>query len=216
MSNNESFIQEVSEEVRRDRLYRILKKWGWIGIAVIVALVGGASFNEWNKDSKMNSARNLGDRVLSAVSNKDPIELKEIGTSNISQDIFIKNLLSAILLSDNKLDASKKALEEIRDLPSITKTYRELNAFKLGLLLLKEDNLTSDERFGVFEEFVEPGSPFRLLAKEQQALLLIEQGKLELAIKALSEISVDSETTVSLKRRVTQLRISLGGDPNDQ
>ena len=216
MSNNESFIQEVSEEVRRDRLYRILKKWGWIGIAVIVALVGGASFNEWNKDSKMNSARNLGDRVLSAVSNKDPIELKEIETSNISQDIFIKNLLSAILLSDNKLDASKKALEEIRDLPGITKTYRELNAFKLGLLLLKEDNLTSDERFGVFEEFVEPGSPFRLLAKEQQALILIEQGKLELAIKALTEISVDSETTASLKRRVTQLRISLGGDPNDQ
>ena len=216
MSNNESFIQEVSEEVRRDRLYRILKKWGWIGIAVIVALVGGASFNEWNKDSKMNSARNLGDRVLSAVSNKDPIELKEIETSNISQDIFIKNLLSAILLSDNKLDASKKALEEIRDLPSITKTYRELNAFKLGLLLLKEDNLTSDERFGVFEDFVEPGSPFRLLAKEQQALILIEQGKLELAIKALTEISVDSETTASLKRRVTQLRISLGSDPNDQ
>ncbi len=216
MSNNESFIQEVSEEVRRDRLYRILKKWGWIGIAVIVALVGGASFNEWNKDSKMNSARNLGDRVLSAVSNKDPIELKEIETSNISQDIFIKNLLSAILLSDNKLDASKKALEEIRDLPGITKTYRELNAFKLGLLLLKEDNLTSDERFGVFEEFVEPGSPFRLLAKEQQALILIEQGKLELAIKALTEISVDSETTASLKRRVTQLRISLGSDPNDQ
>ena len=216
MSNNESFIQEVSEEVRRDRLYRILKKWGWIGIAVIVALVGGASFNEWNKDSKMNSARNLGDRVLSAVGNKDSIELKDIETSNLSQDIFIKNLLSAILLSDNKLDASKKALEEIRDLPGITKTYRELNAFKLGLLVLKEDNLTGDERFSVFEGLVEPGSPFRLLAKEQQALLLIEQGKLELAIKALSEISVDSETTASLKRRVTQLRISLGGDPNDK
>ncbi len=216
MSNNESFIQEVSEEVRRDRLYRILKKWGWIGIAVIVALVGGASFNEWNKDSKMNSARNLGDRVLSAVANKDPIELKDIEISNISQDMFIKNLLSAILLSDNKLDASKMALEEIRDIPGITKTYRELNAFKLGLLVLKEGNLTGDERFSVFEGLVEPGSPFRLLAKEQQALILIEQGKLELAIKALTEISVDSETTASLKRRVTQLRISLGGDPNDQ
>jgi hypothetical protein len=216
LSNNESFIQEVSEEVRRDRLYRILKKWGWIGIAVIVALVGGASFNEWNKDSKMNSARNLGDRVLSAVANKDPIELKDIEISNISQDMFIKNLLSAILLSDNKLDASKMALEEIRDIPGITKTYRELNAFKLGLLVLKEGNLTGDERFSVFEGLVEPGSPFRLLAKEQQALILIEQGKLELAIKALTEISVDSETTASLKRRVTQLRISLGGDPNDQ
>ena len=73
MSNNESFIQEVSEEVRRDRLYRILKKWGWVGIALIVALVGGASFNEWNKESKINSARNLGDRVLAAIASKDVI-----------------------------------------------------------------------------------------------------------------------------------------------
>ena len=215
MSNNESFMQEVSEEVRKDRFYRILKKWGWVGIALIVALVGGASFNEWNKESKINSARNLGDRVLAAIASKDVIDLKEIEIKNVSQDIFIKNLMSAILFSDDKLDASKKALEEIGDIPGITKTYKDLNAFKLGLLLLKSGNLTGEERFGIFEALVEPGSPFRSLAKEQQALILIEQGKIELAIKTLVEITDDSETTDTLRRRVTQLRISLGSDPND-
>ena len=215
MSNNESFMQEVSEEVRKDRFYRILKKWGWVGIALIVALVGGASFNEWNKDSKINSARNLGDRVLAAIASKDVIDLKEIEIKNVSQDIFIKNLMSAILFSDDKLDASKKALEEIGGIPGITKTYKDLNAFKLGLLSLKSGNLTGEERFGVFEALVEPGSPFRSLAKEQQALILIEQGKIELAIKTLVEITDDSETTDTLRRRVTQLRISLGSDPNN-
>ena len=215
MSNNESFMQEVSEEVRKDRFYRILKKWGWVGIALIVALVGGASFNEWNKESKINSARNLGDRVLAAIASKDVIDLKEIEIKNVSQDIFIKNLMSAILFSDDKLDASKKALEEIGGIPEITKTYKDLNAFKLGLLLLKSGNLTGEERFGVFEALVEPGSPFRSLAKEQQALILIEQGKIELAIKTLVEIMDDSETTDTLRRRVTQLRISLGSDPNN-
>ncbi|MDE2648186.1 MAG: hypothetical protein OSB31_07035 [Paracoccaceae bacterium] len=215
MSNNESFMQEVSEEVRKDRFYRILKKWGWVGIALIVALVGGASFNEWNKESKINSARNLGDRVLAAIASKDVIDLKEIEIKNVSQDIFIKNLMSAILFSDDKLDASKKALEEIGGIPGITKTYKDLNAFKLGLLLLKSGNLTGEERFGVFEALVEPGSPFRSLAKEQQALILIEQGKIELAIKTLVEITDDSETTDTLRRRVTQLRISLGSDPNN-
>ena len=214
MSNNESFMQEVSEEVRKDRFYRILKKWGWVGIVLIVALVGGASFNEWNKESKINSARNLGDRVLAAIASKDVIDLKEIEIKNVSQDIFIKNLMSAILFSDDKLDASKKALEEIGGIPGITKTYKDLNAFKLGLLLLKSGNLTGEERFGVFEALVEPGSPFRSLAKEQQALILIEQGKIELAIKTLVEITDDSETTDTLRRRVTQLRISLGSDPN--
>ena len=208
-------MQEVSEEVRKDRFYRILKKWSWVGIALIVALVGGASFNEWNKDSKINSARNLGDRVLAAIASKDVIDLKEIEIKNVSQDIFIKNLMSAILFSDDKLDASKKALEEIGGIPGITKTYKDLNAFKLGLLLLKSGNLTGEERFGVFEALVEPGSPFRSLAKEQQALILIEQGKIELAIKTLVEIMDDSETTDTLRRRVTQLRISLGSDPNN-
>ncbi len=215
MSNNESFMQEVSEEVRKDRFYRILKKWGWVGIALIVALVGGASFNEWNKESKINSARNLGDRVLAAIASKDVIDLKEIEIKNVSQDIFIKNLMSAILFSDDKLDASKKALEEIGGIPGITKTYKDLNAFKLGLLLLKSGNLTGEERFGVFEALVEPGSPFRSLAKEPPALILIEQGKIELAIKTLVEIMDDSETTDTLRRRVTQLRISLGSDPNN-
>ena len=208
-------MQEVSEEVRKDRFYRILKKWGWVGIALIVALVGGASFNEWNKESKINSARNLGDRVLAAIASKDVIDLKEIEIKNVSQDIFIKNLMSVILFSDDKLDASKKALEEIGGIPGITKTYKDLNAFKLGLLLLKSGNLTGEERFGVFEALVEPGSPFRSLAKEQQALILIEQGKIELAIKTLVEITDDSETTDTLRRRVTQLRISLGSDPNN-
>ena len=215
MSNNESFMQEVSEEVRKDRFYRILKKWGWVGIALIVALVGGASFNEWNKESKINSARNLGDRVLAAIASKDVIDLKEIEIKNVSQDIFIKNLMSAILFSDDKLDASKKALEEIGGIPEITKTYKDLNAFKLGLLLLKSGNLTGEERFDVFEALVEPGSPFRSLAKEQQALILIEQGNIELAIKTLMEITDDSETTDTLRRRVAQLRISLGSDPNN-
>jgi|TARA_B110000914_G_scaffold158060_1_gene139006 hypothetical protein len=208
-------MQEVSEEVRKDRFYRILKKWGWVGIALIVALVGGASFNEWNKESKINSARNLGDRVLAAIASKDVIDLKEIEIKNVSQDIFIKNLMSAILFSDDKLDASKKALEEIGGIPGITKTYKDLNAFKLGLLLLKSGNLTGEERFGVFEALVEPGSPFRSLAKEQQALILIEQGNIELAIKTLMEITDDSETTDTLRRRVAQLRISLGSDPNN-
>ena len=215
MSNNESFMQEVSEEVRKDRFYRILKKWGWVGIALIVALVGGASFNEWNKESKINSARNLGDRVLAAIASKDVIDLKEIEIKNVSQDIFIKNLMSVILFSDDKLDAAKKALEEIGGIPGITKTYKDLNAFKLGLLLLKSGNLTGEERFGVFEALVEPGSPFRSLAKEQQALILIEQGNIELAIKTLMEITDDSETTDTLRRRVAQLRISLGSDPNN-
>ena len=32
MSNPDSFIDEVTEEVRRDRLFAVFRKYGWIGV----------------------------------------------------------------------------------------------------------------------------------------------------------------------------------------
>ena len=49
VSDTDSFIEEVSEEVRRDRLFKIFKKYAWVAVLVVVLLVGGAAFNEYNK-----------------------------------------------------------------------------------------------------------------------------------------------------------------------
>ena len=36
MSDTDSFIDEVNEEVRRDRLYHLLRRYGWIAALAIV------------------------------------------------------------------------------------------------------------------------------------------------------------------------------------
>ena len=38
VSDTDSFIEEVSEEVRRDRLYKVLRKYAWVGILAVVTL----------------------------------------------------------------------------------------------------------------------------------------------------------------------------------
>ena len=55
MSNPDSFIDEVTEEVRRDRLFAMFRKYGWIGVAIVLedvdvretaqAIFGNAFFN---------------------------------------------------------------------------------------------------------------------------------------------------------------------------
>jgi len=40
VSDTDSFIEEVSEEVRRDRLFKIFKKYAWVAVLVVVLLVG--------------------------------------------------------------------------------------------------------------------------------------------------------------------------------
>ena len=39
MSETDSFLQEVSEELRRDKLYRNMRKYGWIGLLLVLIIV---------------------------------------------------------------------------------------------------------------------------------------------------------------------------------
>ena len=39
MSETDSFLQEVSEELRRDKLYRNMRKYGWIGVLLVIIIV---------------------------------------------------------------------------------------------------------------------------------------------------------------------------------
>ena len=78
MSNTDSFIEEVTEEVRRERLYKMFRRYGWIGITAVVLLVGGAAWNEWNKAQKAAEAQALGDAILVAAEARDTAALDAI------------------------------------------------------------------------------------------------------------------------------------------
>ena len=72
MHNNDSFIDEVTEEVRRDKLFGLMRRYGWIGIALVALIVGGAAFREWQKVSRENASEAFGDAILGAMAIDDP------------------------------------------------------------------------------------------------------------------------------------------------
>ena len=49
VSDTDSFIDEVTEEVRRDRLFGLMKRYGWIAVVAVLLIVGGAAYNEISK-----------------------------------------------------------------------------------------------------------------------------------------------------------------------
>jgi hypothetical protein len=46
MSDTDGFIAEVTEDVRRDRLFRLFRRFGWIPAVLILILVGGTAYND--------------------------------------------------------------------------------------------------------------------------------------------------------------------------
>ena len=69
MVESESFIKEVSEEVKRDKLFKILNKFKWPLFAFILLLIGAVGGYEYYKFSKKAKAQKNGEFLVSANKN---------------------------------------------------------------------------------------------------------------------------------------------------
>lgn len=213
MSESESFIEEVSEEVRRDRLFGLMRRYGWIAIAAVLLLVGGAAFNEYSKAQDRSAAQALGDATLGALELDAPGEraaaLAAIDLPQGDAAVVIGMLRAAEEAGAEDTAAAVDALNSIASNGDLPEIYRQLAAFKA--LMLQSGTLDADARRLGFEALSFAGNPFRVMAQEQLALIDIETGQTGAALDKLRALIEDAETTSSLRNRASQLIVSLGG-----
>ncbi len=213
MSDTDSFIDEVSEEVRRDRLFKLMRKWGWLPLLVVVTIVGGAAYNEWNKASIRTSSQKLGTEILNA------IQLPEVADRTAAYgDIVVEGdntVLLALLQSSDALEEGDRAraisvLQKAANDASLSNSYSHLAELKL--VLLQGDDISTADRMARLAAIATPGAPYRLLAEEQMAISEISEGDKDAALTRLQGIIADGEVTAGLRRRVSQLIVALGGE----
>ena len=213
MSETDNFIDEVSEEVRKDKLYATIRKYGWLAVVIVLALVGGTAFREYKIASANKVAQKTGDAISKAMSLEGPearaAALSEI-IANDKNVAIIALLKAAEQEADGEFAASVETLEalEASKLPS---AYRELAHFKK--LLIEKDGLNEDARIAGLNELAASASPYALYAKEQLSLIDLAKGRKEAAINRLSQILEDANLSQSLRQRVSQLMIILGQTP---
>ncbi len=212
MSNPDSFIEEVTEEVRRDRLFRLFRKYGWIGILIILAVVAGAAWTEWTKARDIARAEAFGDAVIDALDQGTPAERRE-ALAAVPVDGEQGAILQLILASDPDEDksATLAALDKVVADPTLPAAYRDLAALR-RVLVAGADMAIADRRSALMD-IAAPGRPFRALAEEQLGYLLIEEGKPDEAITALSTLMQDQEASGALRARLAQVIVALGGTP---
>lgn len=213
MSDTDSFIEEVSEEVRRDRLFKLMKKYGWIAILLVLVLVGGAGFNEWQKAQKQKSAEALGDTVLSALRIEDPAERQT--ALNAIEGQGAAGAVVALLQSteDTSEGVTPEALATLQAIASDDKLPTMFSQLaELKLLILNANELSPEDRIARLTPLATPGAPYRLLAEEQIAISEAAMGETEAAINRLELLLQDGEVSPGLRRRAGQLIVALGGE----
>lgn len=215
MSQSDSFIDEVTEEVRRDRLFRLFRRYGWIAVLLVLLVVGGAAFNEFRKAQTRTQAEDLGDALLAALENDDATAradaLASIDAETSGGQAVVGFLTAAAQAETDETAAAVERLNAISTDGALPEIYRQIAAFKA--LTLQGDVLPASERRLQFEALTQPGGPLRLLAQEQLALIDIEENDPQAAIGRLQAILDDAEAPAGLQQRVAQVIVALGGTP---
>ncbi|MEL6595266.1 MAG: hypothetical protein AAFQ47_04980 [Pseudomonadota bacterium] len=206
MSDTDSFIEEVSEEVRRDRLFNLLRRYGWIAAALVVLVVGGAAFNEYRKASDRAEAQARGDALLGALEQSEP----GAALAAVAEDGSVPALMlaAAALEEEDKLEEAATLLDQLASTPEAPIIYRDVATLKS--VMLRAETLSADDKRTRLVGLSAPGNPLRLLAEEQLALVDIETGDLDAAAARLDAIEADAEASVGLRLRVEQLKLALG------
>ena len=212
MSNTDSFIDEVNEEVRKDRLFALMRRYGWIAILLVLLLVGGAAFREYRLAQNRAAAQDTGDQILAALQLEEA-DARVAALAEVSSDGDVAAIV-AMLAASGDADAgnaglARAELQNIAQNGAISRHVRELAALKL--VMLSADDMTLDERMIALTPLAAPGAPYRLLAEEQIALVEIAQGKPDAAIERLRLVSEDIEVTQGLRQRALDVIVALGG-----
>lgn len=220
MSETDSFIDEVTEEVRRDRLFTLMRRYGWIAILAVLLIVGGAAFNEWRKARDAAEAQAFGDAVLAAMEKDD----RGAALGAIAADkgrAGVLGLLTAAEAVDRGDTAAARATLEAMaadaSLPASLRALAELKAVMVAGAATGPDATDSAAdlaaRDATLARLAAPGAPFRPLAMEQQALIEIEAGRTEAGVTLLRQILAEAGLTPGLRQRATEVMVTLGMDP---
>ncbi|SDG16573.1 hypothetical protein PUH89_11890 [Rhodobacter capsulatus] len=211
MDHTDSFIDEVTEEVRRDRLFAAFRKYGWIGVVAILGLVGGSAYVEWEKTQRQARAEAFGDGILSALETENPTEALAGLPVSGPQGGMLKLLTAAQAAEDGKAEVALADLRAVAGDATLPDSLRQLA--RLKAVLVAGAAMGAEERAAELAALSAPGAPFRLMAMEQQALAALEAGDRDGAIAKAREIMAEDGVTSGLQQRATELIVALGGDP---
>lgn len=214
MSDTDSFINEVTEEVRREKLFGLLRRYGWIGVAAVLLLVGGAAWNEYRNAQERAAAQATGDAVMAALEQDDPAS-RAAAMATIEAEgaaAAVTLLLQASTQQEaGDIASASQTLNRLAVDPDIPEMYRELASLKLAMLPAED----VDARRAQLQALSQPGERFRFLALEQLAYLSLAEGDNDAALAILRQIEEAADVTRGLRERVQSLMVAMGAPMPD-
>jgi hypothetical protein len=208
MSETDSFIAEVTEDVRRDRLFGLFRRFGWIPAALIVIIVSGTAYNEWSKSKADKLAQVRGDALLVAMDTVDEVARASALNEIASQGS--ENIVAQMLAAGGKDENSINFLNAVIINTDQPEYIRDLAKLKLTMIPGAQ---TKEQKLKTLDILSQPGGIYRNAAVEILVAFELELGNPNKAIEFLKSHIQDAGASRAQVQRMAELLVALGSEP---
>jgi hypothetical protein len=208
MSETDSFIAEVTEDVRRDRLFGLFRRFGWIPAALIVIIVSGTAYNEWSKSKADKLAQVRGDALLAAMDTVDEVARASALNEIASQGS--ENIVAQMLAAGGKDENSINFLNAVIINTDQPEYIRDLAKLKLTMIPGAQ---TKEQKLKTLGILSQPGGIYRNAAVEILVAFELELGHPNKAIEFLKSHIQDAGASRAQVQRMAELLVALGSEP---
>ena len=216
--SNDTFVQEVEENLRRDRMTDFFKSYGkWVAVAVVLflAAVGGWIFWEERQNQVSSDQSEKLHALLTDISTGKtqtvPQRVAELEKSH-SDVVRASATLTdaAVALEKNNRSAAIAKYREILNDKGLAEPFRDVATIRLTAL--EFDTIKPEEVIARLQPLAKAGNPWFGSAGEMTALALMKQNKNAEAGRLFAAIAADSQVPSSIRSRAVQVAGTLGVD----
>ena len=216
--SNDTFLKEVDENLRRDRMTDFFKSYGkWVAVAVVLFLAAVGGWIYW--EERQNRASSDQSEQLHALLT----DLSAGKTQTVPQRVAeLEKSHSDVVRASATLTDAAVALEKNNRSAAIAK-YRELasdeglaqpfrDVATVRMTALEFDSLKPEEVIARLQPLAKAGNPWFGSAGEMTALALMKQNKNAEAGRMFAAIAADTQVPNSIRSRAVQVAGTLGVD----
>jgi len=216
--SNDTFFQEVEENLRRDRMTDFFKSYGkWVAVAVVLFLAAVGGWIYWEEQQKRTSSdqsEKLHAVLTDLAGNRTqtvPQRVAELEKSH-SDVVRASAILTdaAVALEKNNRSAAIAKYRELANDNGLAQPYRDVATVRLTAL--EFDTIKPEEVIARLEPLAKAGNPWFGSAGEMTALALMKQNKNAEAGRLFAAIAADQQVPSSIRSRAVQVAGTLGVD----
>ncbi|MEX2648295.1 MAG: tetratricopeptide repeat protein [Alphaproteobacteria bacterium] len=209
-------FREVDEEVRKDELARLWRRWGKaviaVAVVVVLAAAGYSGWREWRESRRAAAAASFvtAGELASAGRHAEAAEafaaMAEDAPGGFADLARLRSAQAYAAAGERA--AALAAFDALVTDPDGEPFLQGIARFS-GALLTVDDGDPAEVRTRL-APLLAPGSPLRAPARELEGLLALRTGDLAGAAAIFAELAGDADAPLGVRARAAELAASLG------